>query len=168
VPAVGEGEPLGEIAADRRLLFPPDLRERVTPDALLTLSIEAVVSLDLPGRGLRTWRGGEDTFAAPMLCTLLVFAYATCRFNSEELDDQVAVDPQLQYLCGRQRPSAHTLQRFRRAHRSFIGLALMDVLRRLVTNPGQFTTDALASAVGFAAEERLHLAVLADSVARDC
>lgn len=160
----------------RRLVLPEDLRLWVPESQLMALTLECVAEFGLPAQGMRIFDAGQATYSAPMLCTLLTFAYATGRLAAQEIQDEAQVEScALRYLCANQFPDWHTLRRFRRGHRSVISACLAQVFlaatrERSGTGPWmEVLRDAvfLKAQCAAAAEDRIRRAILADTVSLD-
>jgi hypothetical protein len=69
-----------------------------------------------------------------VMLRLLVFAYATRLFSSEDIVMACRVDPTVRTLCGGYIPFAQELRTFRRRHRALLERVLAGVFLRAVTN----------------------------------
>jgi len=119
---------------------PLDVREWVDPWLLATWTEEQVAQFDqtTPGADRALPRGPEDRFR--MMARLLVFAYASRVFNSEEIVRKCFSEPVFRVLCDGEPPIARDLWCFRRNNRRSLELLLSRVLLRGVRE--RFDLDA--------------------------
>ena len=64
------------------------------------------------------------------MLVLMVYAYATGRFDSEEVADAYFAEPNLRHLFPAQSPEPAAIRRFRREHRGLLRWGLAQVLKR--------------------------------------
>jgi hypothetical protein len=122
-----------------------------------------------------------------VLLTILAYSYAVGLYASEEIENRITTDSGLRYLSAGARPSWHDLRRFRRQNRKMLQGALSQVLqlarqfrlwsiaKRLpidVESCGQIAGGYGPEAMEIlladsAANDRIHQAVLRDSMALD-
>jgi hypothetical protein len=126
-----EGDPIA-IGFDRLsangLDLPDDLRVWLDHQALVDLTVRAVLGLDHP----------PADSAVPVACTsavpsttpmlLLTYCYAAGIYCSEDIEYQLETEPGFRLLCGGEPPDAAALRRFRRTHRPEVEYCLAAVL----------------------------------------
>lgn len=111
-----------------RSLFPNDLRDWHSPEALVRITLDVVSETD--------WRGAEHAaglralFLPAHAASVLTYAYLTGRYCSSEIEVAYDTDPRLRYLAGASRPGANLLRRFRRHHRGRLSDTLNSALQR--------------------------------------
>lgn len=118
-------------------LFPDDLRDRVSPELLVRITLDVVSETD--------WREAESSaglralFLPAHAASVLTYAYLTGRYCSSEIEVAYDTDPRLRYLAGASRPGANLLRRFRRNHRHRLSDTLNAALQRCWAH--HFATD---------------------------
>jgi hypothetical protein len=158
--------PTSEALTDGQLSpVPRDARLQLGGERLLRLALAAVQEVgeeQLP----KTLAG----FPNPrMLLTLAAYAYAAGIFDSEEIVFLISDEPQLRYLTAGQAVNENDILRFRRRN----GPILLAVLRHVLANVSAETSAGRVSGNSgkaesmLTAEERIHLAVLSDSLRLD-
>ncbi len=138
---------------------PRDARLHVGGETLLRLALTAVdeVSTDR----LPTQVVGFPN--ARMILTLTAYAYAAGMLDSEELVSNIHDEAQLRYLTAGQVVSENDILRFRRRN----GPVLLSVLRAVLKSVSAETASFGLANAPLSAEERLHLAILSDSLRMD-
>ena len=150
--------------------FPGDLRQCLEGRTLVRLVFEALHAVEqeeaqvsgakpLPPGLPRVW------------LSVLTFSYASGLYPSDEIELQMASDPELRYLSANAAPSAAELRRCRRQHRALLQRTLSRVLR--LAWEGQqpwnwrdkMSSQDLVAFCDSAARVRLEQAVLADTMA---
>jgi hypothetical protein len=165
------GSPWGTEARDELPRFPDDAREWVDEPMLVRFVFDAVAECnrDLPAGPAR------------VLLTVLTYSYAIGLYGSEEIEDQLAHDAQLEYLSAKATLSACTLRQFRRYHRDLLQASLSALFQRVwqsraqQVNPDKQDSNVLLGRRGGrlegvfqrAANRRIADAVLADSIELD-
>lgn len=162
---------------DLNVAFPEDLRLWFGEDRLIRLVIEAVTAL--PAGRQAGFRHGETSYPFGEMLATLTYAYLSGRAGSEELEEEVLLDPALRYLCAGRTPPSTAFRHFRRVHRGALATALLQTLRLALA--GRRALGWLGPVVpqmdpetppglelcARAAEARLDRAVFADTVALD-
>ena len=136
-----------------------DARLHVGGETLLRLALTAVdeVSTDrLPTQVL----GFPN---ARMILTLTAYAYSAGMLDSEELVSTIHEEAQLRYLTAGQVVAENDILRFRRRN----GPVLLCVLRTLLKSVSAETSSLGVANAPLSAEQRLHLAILSDSLRMD-
>lgn len=192
---------------------PDDLRAWLGEDELVQVVLHVVATLDLSslsphgtsaagididigiGGGTRTGNGISERPASvslspsgssgTSLLSVVLYAYTTGRFGSDEIEHACEEDPVLRYLCARNCPTWEVIRRFRRANRALLGLALLELFKSAlearddsmnalfegqevpVNHNYGFPATIPVSVLVAASEDRLQRAVFADSIARD-
>ena len=150
--------------------FPDDMREWVDEQALVHMAFDAVAECN----------HGLPPGPARVLLTVLTYSYAIGIYGSEEIEDQLAHNAQLEYLSAKAPLSACTLRQFRRYHRDLLQTSLSALFKRIwqsrVEQPGKTNQPnvlpgrrggGLESAFQRAANRRIADAVLADTIELD-
>lgn len=150
--------------------LPRDLRDWLDENTLVGWVLEAVAALDFaPQERPGPFRNPEGVGALPLL-SLITYAYATGRRDSDEIAEAARSDRALAYLAAGQLPSSPTIRRFRRAFNPAITRAVFQVLRRAANRGGEparhYSAD-LEDALLQEARRRVDAAVFADTMALD-
>jgi len=165
--------------------FPKDLTEWVGSFTLVRLVLKAIerVNSVLPTAKFATATG---SYQAPMLLTLLTYAYAKGIYGSQAIELAGPQNQALKYICAGNRLDWNTLRLFRRQNQKLIRNCLAETLKQaweihhpmaaqVDTQAPCYVSDSLARRLDstpspvFAreAENRLHLAILADTLQSD-
>lgn len=136
-----------------------DARLQVGGEALLRLALTAVdeVSSDRLPNEVAGFPNSR------MILTLTAYAYAAGMLDSEELVSNIHDEAQLRYLTAGQVVAENDILRFRRRN----GPVLLSVLRTVLKSVSAETASFGLANAPLSAEERLHLAVLSDSLRMD-
>src|SRR5688572_7354490 len=105
-----------------------DLRQRVGTPRLLRWAIEAPQNVDADLA--EQLKPGIGEFRPQMLLSLLSFCYGAGCYSSEDIEQAIANDRSVRYICARTYPDAKALRRFRRTYRSPLHQSVAYVLRR--------------------------------------
>lgn len=144
---------------------PRDARRQIGGDTLLRLALAAVHEVpeaELP----RTLSG----FPNPrMLLTLAAYAYSAGIFDSEDIVYIISEEPQLRYLTAGQPVNENDILRFRRRNGPLLLSVLRHVLAAVATQTSGSRSQLKPQETGnpLTAEERIHLAILSDSLRMD-
>jgi hypothetical protein len=143
----------------RGLELPRDLREWIDDRRLVQFVYEAVEEANkhLPAGQAR------------VLLTVLTYSYALGVYSSDEIQDRVTTDSQLQYLSANVTPSSSELRQFRRHHKEVLQRCLSVLLELVWGERAQFAWrrfDGKAAFTG-AAKDRIEQAVLVDTISLD-
>jgi hypothetical protein len=103
-----------------------DLREWVSPEALLSWIGEELSALDVPGRANHAME--NETSSPNMMLTILSFAYSTGRFESEDIIHECRADPLFHSLGPGETAWPEDVAHLRRQNRGL----LITVLARLL------------------------------------
>jgi hypothetical protein len=111
-----------------RLHLPDDLRVWLDHQALVDLTVGAVLGLDHPPADSTV--AGARTSAVPGTAPLLLltYCYAAGIYCSADIEYQLETEPAFRLLCGGEPPDAAALRRFRRTHRPEVEYCLAAVL----------------------------------------
>ena len=152
----------GNIGSTDGPFFAPvarDARLQVGGETLLRLALMAVH--EVPQDRLPTDVAGLPN--SRMLLTLTSYAYAAGMLDSEEIILTIADEPQLRYLTAGQAVNETDILRFRRRN----GPVLLCALRNLLNSVSGGTVSTGRAKSPLSAEERIHLAILSDSLRMD-
>ena len=165
------------IAADGtvKIRWPSNLTQWVTARALVSLALDAVLTLD-EAQSLTQPKGRMNPGLKTVL-TLLTYCYSAGIYGSQEIERAIESDPTVRYLCAHNYPDVVALRRFRREHRDQIKHCLAHVFTQAwaaqleageasYLNYGWFEND-FTQQVQDAAEDRLTLAVVMDEMVSD-
>lgn len=159
---------------------PVNLLEIIEDRDLIHLVIEATTEVSAKGL-VRRVNSIPDWVPHNMVLSLMTYAYATCRYSSEQLAESVRKDPALRYLSSGIFPDASTFIKFRRANAHTIVYTLNNVLEKvkglcsnkaasIKTNSGIGLTGIIKNRnceLAIDGEKRLGLAVMNDCLERD-
>jgi hypothetical protein len=113
-----------------RIGFPWDLTEWVRDDTLAEWIRTEIQSLDwdnpLLGEYLRTHPNSHPR----LLLTLLLHAYATGIYASEDIVEQCYSNPVFRSICGSEPPTSAVIVNFRRENRGLLKWGLQQILKR--------------------------------------
>ncbi len=112
------------ISIDRNIpmLFPPDLREWVSPDDPVHYIIEVMEGLPCPGLHSNERGSGSAQYPPSMMLALLVYCYSRGIFSSRKIEEASWRDVGVRYLCANTHPDHDTICVFRRTN----GAAIRD------------------------------------------
>jgi hypothetical protein len=120
--------PVGE-----ELALPWDLREWFAPAVLRQWIAEEIDSLDWNNPQLIEHLRGWPDFQPKPLFSLMVYAYATAAFESDEVHRRFFTEPEYRSFGGpNARWDARTFTRFRRANRGLLKWALVQIFKRAI------------------------------------
>ena len=152
-----------------------DLRERLGEQMLLKLALDAVQSLD-PSK-LNSAVSSDPGIRPQMMLTLLAYCYAARIYGSWEIEAAIRNDPTVRYICARTFLIWRDIRHFRRNNRDLIERCLAYVLKQAwllerdelegESIPWNSTAPALNRDFGFAAREKIDVAIIMDMPARD-
>ena len=160
-------------------VIPTDLRQWVNEPTLVIWILETVANL--APRPTAPAVPGEDGPPLPMMLSLVVYCYATGRYESAEIEANALSDDTARYLCGNRIPAAVTIRQFRRCHRGLLGVCLVQLHKRAWRHrfggspvmaemelgaPGSVQTE-IVFRLAAAAQDRIHRALLADTMSLD-
>ena len=111
-------------------LIPLDLSGWADKPVILQWAVEEIDSLDWSNAALVQILHSNPKFQPRFLLVLIVYAYATGRYDSEEVADAYYSEPVLQHLFPGQALSANAVMRFRRDYRGLLRWGLAQVLKR--------------------------------------
>jgi hypothetical protein len=157
-------------------LIPDDLRQLVDERTLVYLVLEACHGIKWPHCVLPA--GEEDSTPEPVLRTLILFCYAVGTYGSPDIEYAPSNDKTAAYICAGHQPSWVTIRHFRRQRAFQLKEALAELLRLVYkearSHEGLYSTLARGRFGGDLslefirdAEQRLHRAIQADSMALD-
>ena len=131
--------PVGE-----QLALPWDLREWVEPAVLRQWVAEEIDSLDWNNPQIVEHLRTRPGYQPKPLLSLLVYAYATAAFESEEILRRCFANEEYRSIGGPQvRWNARTFTRFRRENRGLLKWALVQIFKRaLRAKRGDFLLPA--------------------------
>lgn len=115
--------------------LPDDLREWMSDDRLVRLAFEAVAELDPQQMPRRDFVHAGRAFPVAVMLTLLTYCYASGRFGSQEIEEALASDPLLRYLCAGDEPPSTAIRRFRRVYRGPLSVCLLRVFLAAALQP---------------------------------
>ncbi len=151
---------------------PGDLRTWVQEPALVPMVFAAVQEIQNPDAGRK--HGPLPAGLPRVLLTTLTYAYGVGILASDEIELRTRTEAQFRYLSARMFLSAQQLRRFRRDHRPWVHLSLGRLMQRTwearfcgLETWGDFGGPDLEAFFARAADERIHSAVLMDSMAMD-
>lgn len=110
--------------------FPADLSAWADKPLLLQWVSEEVDTLDWSNPELTQYLRANPAFQPRFLLVLMIYAYATGRYDSEEVADVYYAEPGLKRLFPGQNVAAAGLRRFRREHRGLLRWGLAQILKR--------------------------------------
>lgn len=110
------------------MLLPVDLRDWLPEDHLAHFIVDAVAELPLEGAKVNAAGTGSAQYPPSMLLALLIYAYATGRFSSREIERATHGDVAMRYLSANTHPDHDTLCTFRRNHQALFEQAFTRVL----------------------------------------
>jgi hypothetical protein len=116
--------------ASRQFAIPADLSMWADKPLLLQWVVEEIDSLDWSNPELIQSLRTHPQFQPRFLMVLMVYAYLTGRYDSEEAAEVYYDESTLRHLFPNQSPSAGALRRFRRDYRGLLRWALAQVLKR--------------------------------------
>ena len=122
--------PDAQAAPAKEFAIPLDLSTWADKPLLLQWVVEEIDSLDWSNPELVQILHSNPKFKPRFLLVLIVYAYATGRYDSEEVAETYFTEPVLQHLFPEQGPSASTVMRFRRDYRGLLRWGLAQVLKR--------------------------------------
>ena len=114
----------------RELLLPPSLREWLPDDHLAWFVIDAVAEMELAEfyGAYRHDGHGRAAHDPAMMVALLLYAYATGRRSSRQLERACVDDVAVRVIAANQRPDHCTIARFRQRHANALAGLFGDVL----------------------------------------
>jgi hypothetical protein len=110
--------------------IPLDLSQWAEKPLLLQWVVEEIDSLDWSNPELVQILHSNPKFQPRFLLVLIVYAYATGRYESEEVADTYYSEPVLRHIFPEQAVSPNAVKRFRRDYRGLLRWGLAQVLRR--------------------------------------
>lgn len=116
--------------AAQRFAVPGDLGTWADKPLLLQWIVEEIDSLDWSNPELLQYLRTNPGFQPRFLLVLMVYAYATGRYDSEESAELYYGEPTLRHLFPGQTPTPGILRRFRREYRGLLRWGLAQVLKR--------------------------------------
>jgi hypothetical protein len=114
----------------KEFAIPLDLSTWADKPLLLQWVVEEIDSLDWSNPELVQILHANPKFKPRFLLVVMVYAYATGRFDSEEVTEVYFTEPVLQHLFPEHALSPNTVMRFRRDYRGLLRWGLAQVLRR--------------------------------------
>ena len=121
------------IVPGQEAAMPWDLAEWFDPGALQGWIEEESATLDWNNPELADYLRVNPSYHPKVLLTLLTYAYATAKFDSEEILLGCHQHPILRAICGDQPPgSAKAITRFRRENRGLIKWCLVQLFKRAI------------------------------------
>jgi hypothetical protein len=163
--------PSSERENDDRLVFPIDLSEWLPRESLMESIVAFVEEMNWSNPELIAYLAAHPDYHPKMLLRLMSFAYATGRFDGEEIETCCFSDPFFRYLCEGAPPRSSQISRFRRANRFLLKSILAQVFREALKkkyNLGNVLLPAgLRRFLAETAGERLDLARHLDRGGRD-
>src|SRR5829696_3702184 len=113
-----------------RLAIPADLSAWAEKPVLLQWVVEEIDTLDWTNSELVQFLRANPKFQPRFILVLMIYCYATGRFDSEDVVEVYFAEGNLKSLFPGQVPAAATLKRFRRDHRGLLRWGLSQVLKR--------------------------------------
>lgn len=120
--------------SERGFPIPLDLSQWAEKPLLLQWVHEEIDSLDWSNPELVQILQSNPKFQPRFLLVLMVYAYATGRYDSEEVADTYYSEPILQHLFPAQALSPNAVMRFRRDYRGLLRWGLAQILRRALSH----------------------------------
>lgn len=111
------------------LLLPPDLRDWVAKDDLVTFIIDAVESCDLRLAKVNERGTGNEQYPPGMMLALLIYCYAHRLFSSREIERATYSHVSVRYLCANVHPDHDTVAAFRRQNGALLEHCFVTVLQ---------------------------------------
>jgi hypothetical protein len=118
------------LANDERLSVPWNIAEWADAPTIRAWVCEELDSLDWSSPELLKFLRDNPNFRPRVLLTLLCYAYSTGNYESEEISNLCASEPELRALCAQNVPSSRALDRFRRDNRGLLKWVLVQILKR--------------------------------------
>ena len=113
-----------------RIGFPWDLTEWIHSDTLLQWIQAEIESLDWSNPLLGQYLQAHPRFRPKMLLTLLLYAYATGVYASEDIAEQCYSNPAFRAICGPEAAASTEIERVRRENRGLLKRGLQQILKR--------------------------------------
>ena len=110
--------------------IPTDLSVWADKPLLLQWVVEEIDTLDWSNPELRQFLRANPAFQPRFLLVLMIYSYATGRYDSEEVADVYFSEPSFKRLFPGQSPADAAVRRFRREHRGLLRWGLAQVLKR--------------------------------------
>ena len=119
------------VAASRRFLLPPDVREWLAEDHLAWFVIDAVERMDLAAfyAAYRADGHGRAAFEPSLMVALLLYAYARGTRSSRAIERACEEDVAFRVIAAHQVPDHTTIARFRQRHQDALAGVFGEVLR---------------------------------------
>jgi transposase len=117
------------IDRDTPMLLPVDVQDWVGPDHLVRFMVDAVETLDLGAAKVNDRGSGHPQYPPSMMCSLLIYSYATGTFSSRQIERATHEDIPTRFLCGNTHPDHDTLCTFRRENRALFEQSFRQVLQ---------------------------------------
>jgi transposase len=154
--------PKPESEADDRLVFPHDLSEWLPQENLLEAITAIVEEMNWENPELTAYLKKHPNYRPKMLLRLLSFAYATGKFDTEEIESNCYADPFMRYICEGEAPRAVEISKFRRANRfllkTVLAFCFKEALKKKFKLGNTLLPAGLRRFLVQTAEERLDLA----------
>lgn len=113
-----------------RIGFAWDLTEWVESDSLRQWIQQDIDSFDWENPLLVQYLQTHPRYRPKMLLTLLLYAYATGVYASEDIAEQCYSAPAFRSICGPTAPAATEIEKFRRENRGLLKRGLQQILIR--------------------------------------
>jgi transposase len=147
---------------DDRLVFPHDLSDWLPQENLLEAITAIIEEMNWENPELVAYLKKHPNYRPKMLLRLLSFAYATGKFDADEIESNCYADPFMRYICEGEPPRAVEFARFRRANRFLLKTVLAylfkEALKRKFKLGNTLLPAGLRRFLVVTAEERLDLA----------
>lgn len=111
------------------MLLPPDLRDWVAKDDLVSFVIEAVEQCDLSAAKVNQRGSGDRQYPPVMMLALLIYGYAHRLFSSRVIEKATYSHVSVRYLCANLHPDHDTIAAFRRENGPLLEECFLSVLQ---------------------------------------
>ena len=126
-----------------RIGFPWDLTEWIEKDRLLRWVTEEVEAMDWDNPALAKYLKTHPEYRPKTLMSLLIFAYATGVYASEDIAEQCLSNADFRSICAPVAPSAQEIAAFRKENRGLLKWCLDEMLKRALREHLQLGADMI-------------------------
>ena len=109
-------------------LLPPSLQDWIPSEHIVHFIIDAVDLLAVEDFHVNHRGSGSEQFHPHMMCSLLIYCYATGRFSSREIESATYSDVAVRFIAANQHPDHDTICKFRRENGQAFKAAFIRIL----------------------------------------
>lgn len=109
-------------------LMPPSLQDWIPEDHIVHFILDAVNLFQLDSFHINRRGSGSEQYPPHMMCSLLIYCYATGRFSSREIESATYSDVAVRFIAANLHPDHDTICKFRRDNGVAFKKAFVSVL----------------------------------------